>query len=89
MIDNNKNNTFNIEVNFKGLSIKCSTIIEIKKGKTHAQTTLLLKMLENESGFLDGIFINAIYLRNKCLSNKGEKLSKLIYEKNDITNTQI
>ncbi|MCF6340183.1 MAG: hypothetical protein L3J10_05475 [Sulfurimonas sp.] len=90
MIDNNKNNTFNVEVDFKGLSIKCSTIVEIKKGKAQAQaqTTLLLKMLENESGYLDGIYINAIYIRNKCLSDKGESLSKLLYERNDITNTQ-
>ncbi|WP_373000357.1 hypothetical protein [Sulfurimonas sp.] len=88
MIDRDKHNTFNVEADFKGLSIKCSTSFEISKGKAQAQTTSLLKMLENDSGYPEGIFINAIYPRNKYLSKTGISLSKLIDERNDITNTQ-
>jgi mannitol/fructose-specific phosphotransferase system IIA component len=87
-VDNNKNNAFEIEVDFKGLSIKCSTKIEITKGKAQAQTTALLKLLENNAGYMEGIYINAFYQRNKSTSTAGASLSELLDERNDITNTQ-
>lgn len=82
-INGDKKNTFFIDVDFPRQSIKCYTYKEIHKGKAQAQTSALLRMLEDNSGVTDRITINAIYNRKKCL-NGNISLSQLITEKNNI-----
>ena len=65
MLDQDKNNTFSIDIDFIRQEIRCYTNIVITKGKAQAQTTALVKMFESESGYTDCILVNAIYIRNK------------------------
>lgn len=81
IIDGNKTHTFYIEVDFIRQQIKCYTHITISKGKAHAQTSQLIKMLENEAGYTDNLLVNAYYIRNKT-NKKDVPLSVLISEKN-------
>ncbi|MDH4943526.1 hypothetical protein [Sulfurimonas sp. C5] len=78
-INHDKSKTFYIRVNFHQQSVECFTNIQIDKGKAHAQTTALVKMLEDESGTTDLIAVTAYYPRNKCI--EPAYLSKLIEEK--------
>ena len=65
MLDQDKNNTFSVDVDFTRKEIRCYTKIVIAKGKAQAQTTALVKMFESKSGSTDCILINAVYSRNK------------------------
>lgn len=80
IIDNDKKYTFFIDVDFMKLSIKCYTYVEITKGKAQAQTSALIRMLESESGYTEGILIDAVYPRKKTL-NGDTPLFQLISEK--------
>ena len=80
MLNQDKNNTFSIDVDFIRQEIRCYTNIIIKKGKAQAQTSTLIKMFESESGYTDSILVNAFYIRNK--SNKSDTpLATLFREK--------
>lgn len=83
IINNYKNNTFSIDIDFLRQEIRCYTSIIIDKGKSQAQTSSLIKMLENDSGYQENIFINAIYIRNKSLEKDTVTLSDLVNEKDD------
>ncbi|MDA3954108.1 MAG: hypothetical protein PF485_10705 [Bacteroidales bacterium] len=82
MLNNDRKNTFNIDVDFIRREIRCTTQIIINRGKAQAQTSALIKLFEEESGYTDNILINAIYIRNKC-KNNDVALSTLIEEKNN------
>lgn len=79
IINNDKSKNFYIRINFHQQSVECFTNIIIEKGKAQAQTTALLKMLENDSGIQDRINITGVYLRNKCQDSVS--LCHLIEEK--------
>ena len=79
MIDKNRNNNFTIEVDFIRQKIKCYTNIVIIKGKAQAQTTTLIKLLE-DIAVPDNIIINAYYNRKKSKQND-IPLSQLIEER--------
>jgi len=79
-IDRNRSLTFSIDVDFTRQIISCYTHVVVEKGKSQAQASTLIRMLESESGRADNVFINAFYLRNKC-NQKGSSLSQLIEEK--------
>jgi hypothetical protein len=81
MINKNRKNNFEIEVDFPKQEITCSVKIIIPKVKAQAQTTTLLKMFETEAGVTDKIIIEAYYQRNKKI-DKIIKLSQLLDEKN-------
>ncbi len=83
IIDDYKNNTFCIDIDFLRQEIRCYTTIIIEKGKAQAQTSTLIKMLENNSGYQENIFINAIYIRNKSLEKDTVSLSSLVNQKDD------
>lgn len=80
MINRDKSKTFIIEVDFRGLEIRCQTTVNMNIGKSKRQTTDLIKMFESQSGTTENIFVQAYYLRNKT-NNKAVSLSKLIDEK--------
>jgi len=82
MINKNKKNTFFIDVDFIKQEIRCYTHIIIEKGKAQAQTTVLIKMFEENSGYTDNILVNGYYIRNKTKNNH-ISLSQLIEEKNN------
>lgn len=82
-IDNDKSNSFFIDIDFLRQEIRCYTTIIIEKGKAQAQTSGLLKMLEGNSGHQEKIFINAIYLRNKSVEKDTITLADLSKEKDD------
>ena len=65
MLNQDKNNTFSIDVDFIRQEIRCYIGIVVTKGKSQAQTTALIKMFESESGYTDCILVNAFYIRNK------------------------
>ena len=65
MLNQDKNNTFSIDVDFIRQEIRCYIGIVVTKGKAQAQTTALIKMFESESGYTDCILVNAFYIRNK------------------------
>lgn len=70
-INQDKHNTFDVEVNFDTQSINCIYRVEITSGKAKAQTTKLLKTLE-DIGIDDEILIKAFYPRNKCKKENAE-----------------
>jgi len=65
MLNQDKNNTFSIDVDFIRQEIRCYIGIVVTKGKAQAQTTALIKMFESESGYTDCILVNAFYVQNK------------------------
>lgn len=82
ILNHNKKNTFDIEIDFIRREIRCKTKLFISKGKAQAQTSALIRQFEEESGTTDKIIINAYYIRNKYI-NADVTLSKLIQEKKD------
>jgi len=80
MLDKDKNNTFSVEVDFIRQEVRCYTHIVISKGKAQAQTSSLIRLFEEDSGYTDNILINAFYIRNRGLKND-IPLSVLIDEK--------
>lgn len=82
-INNNKNNSFSIDIDFVKQEIRCYTHVIIEKGKGHAQTSTLLKMLITDSGYQEEIFINAIYKGNKCIERDCTSLAMLSYQKDN------
>ncbi len=79
MINGDKKNTFSIEVDFLRQKIKCIASFVILKGKAQAQTSALIKMLE-DIGAGSHIIINAIYPRKKS-TNNNISLTQLIDER--------
>lgn len=63
-INEDKNNNFKVVVDLTRKNITCSCIVSINNGKAQAQTSRLLKML-NDSKILN-ITVSAFYQRNKC-----------------------
>jgi len=80
MLDQDKNNTFFIDVDFIRQEVRCYTNIVISEGKARAQTTNLIKMFESESGYTDCILVNAFYIRNRSIK-ADTPLSTLFEEK--------
>jgi len=80
MLDQDKNNTFSIDIDFIRQEVRCYTNIVIGKGKAQAQTTALIKMFESESGYTDCILVNAVYMRNRSMRTD-TPLSTLFEEK--------
>lgn len=68
-IDQNKEKSFSVEIDFIRQEIRCLTEISISQGKAQAQTSRLINFFEDQSGYTDEILINAIYLRNRGLKN--------------------
>jgi hypothetical protein len=70
IINKNKAFQFNIEVDFIRHEVRCSTNITISKGKAQAQTSTLLKMLDQSGvGASDFILIKALYTRKKSVKD--------------------
>lgn len=82
MIENDRKNTFSIEVDLIRHTIRCSTQLAISKGKAQAQTTAMLKMFEAESGYTDSIYIDAVYPRNRQVSGD-VSIADLLNQKRD------
>ncbi len=80
MLNKDKHNTFSVEVDFIRQEVRCYTHIVISKGKAQAQTSSLIRLFEEDSGYTDNILINAFYIRNRGLKND-IPLSVLIDEK--------
>jgi len=80
MLNKDKHNTFSLEVDFIRQEVRCYTHIVISKGKAQAQTSSLIRLFEEDSGYTDNILINAFYIRNRGLKND-IPLSVLIDEK--------
>jgi len=80
MMNKDKNDTFFVEVDFIRQEVRCYTHIVISKGKAQAQTSSLIRLFEEDSGYTDSILINAFYIRNRGLKND-IPLSVLIDEK--------
>lgn len=80
MIDENRKNTFKIDVDFIRQEVRCYTEVSIEKGKAQAQTTRLIKMFEDDSGYTDNILVDAFYIRKKG-NNIDETLSSLVEQK--------
>ena len=53
MLDKDKNNSFFIDVDFIRQEIRCYTNISISSGKSQAQTTKLVKLFEDDSGYTE------------------------------------
>ena len=86
MINGNKQNTFDVVVNFIGQEIICLVNVCIKKGKSKSQTTQLLNMLMTDSAVPDKIKIRAIYKYNKTNEIHGKSsLTDLIEQKSNPT----
>lgn len=65
-VDRSKKSKFSIDVDFLRQSVRCyCQILAAEKGKSQAQTTKLLKLLDS-SGATEDIFIKAFYSRNKA-----------------------
>lgn len=79
-LDDARKFIFNVDIDFVRQNITCSTRIGITRGKAQAQTSTLIRMLEDESGYAEGIIINAVYQRNKTLNNN-ISLTQLALEK--------
>jgi len=77
-INNDKKRTFNVEVDFIRKSICCKTTVVIEGGKAKAQTTALLKKLDN-AGVNEDIMVEAVYIRNRSI--EACSLSTLFEEK--------
>ena len=82
IVNQNKKNTFDIEIDFIRRQVKCNAKIIINKGKAQAQTSTLIKLFENDSGWTENIFIKAVYSRNKFMKHN-VSLSDLIEQKNN------
>ena len=80
MLDKDKNNSFFIDVDFIRQEIRCYTNISISSGKSQAQTTMLVKLFEDDSGYTDDILVNAFYIRNRS-NHFDSSLSALFEEK--------
>ena len=80
IVNEDKKNGFDIEVNLISKEIKCITTVEIKKGKAQAQSTALVNMFPDNVGIADKIIVAAIYPYNKCVDDR-VALSTLIKEK--------
>lgn len=71
VINSNKSNQFRIETDFIRQEIRCYTNLIIDKGKAQAQTSALLKRLDQAGvGASDYIFVKAYYIRRKSVSNE-------------------
>ncbi|SMN00006.1 hypothetical protein SPONL_1030 [uncultured Candidatus Thioglobus sp.] len=77
MLNQDKNNSFFIDVDFTRQEIRCYTNISISNGKAQAQTTKLLKLFD-DSGVTDDILVNAFYIRNK--SNYSNSSLSILFE---------
>ncbi len=83
IINNDRSNLFQLEVDFIRHEIRCSTNITISKGKAQAQTTELLRILDQAGvGASDHIFIKAIYIRKKSVHEE-ITLRMLLDERSD------
>lgn len=72
---------FKVATDFIRQEIRCTTNISIDKGKAQAQTSALLKLLDQAGvGASDYIYIKALYIRNKCVPNE-VTLTKLLNER--------
>ncbi|RLA84418.1 MAG: hypothetical protein DRG78_01470 [Epsilonproteobacteria bacterium] len=82
MIDGNKNDTFTVEIDLKSSSIKCCKHYVIDgDSKAQSKTTKLIKLLENNSGSTEDIYIRTVYKGNKSIDEIGVPLSVLIIER--------
>jgi len=81
-LNGDKKNTFCISIDFIRQEIQCYKEVLIDKGQAKSQTTQLIKMLEQNGGYSENIFINAIYNRNKSIEKDTVTLADLIIEKN-------
>ena len=80
MLDKDKNNSFFIDIDFIRQEVRCYTHITVSRGKAQAQTTKLIKLFEDDSGYTDDILVNAFYIRNR--SNYSDtSLASLLEEK--------
>lgn len=80
MLDKDKNNSFFIDIDFIRQEVRCYTHITVSIGKAQAQTTKLIKLFEDDSGYTDDILVNAFYIRNR--SNYSDtSLASLLEEK--------
>lgn len=71
IINRNKANQFQIETDFIRHEIRCYTNLTINKGKAQAQTSALLKILDQAGvGASDYIFIKAFYIRKKSVPDE-------------------
>jgi hypothetical protein len=82
MLNQDKHNTFSVDVDFIRQEIRCYTNIVIDKGKAQAQTTALIKMFESESGYTDCILVNAVYIRNK--SKRADTPLGVLFEEKEL-----
>lgn len=80
MLNKDKHNTFFIDIDFIRQEVRCYTHITISTGKAQAQTTKLIKMFENDSGYTDDILVNAFYIRNRS-NHSDTSLATLFEEK--------
>ena len=80
MLNKDKHNTFFIDIDFIRQEVRCYTHIAISTGKAQAQTTRLIKMFEDDSGYTDDILVNAFYIRNRS-NHSDTSLATLLEEK--------
>ena len=80
MLNKDKHNTFLFDIDFIRQEVRCYTHITISTGKAQAQTTRLIKMFEDDSGYTDDIFVNAFYIRNRS-NHSDTSLATLLEEK--------
>lgn len=71
MIDSEKKNCFEVWVDFTRQAIQCIYKVEVHKGKSQAQTTKLLQMLEGVA-LGDDVLIKAVYQRNRVKKENAE-----------------
>lgn len=71
IVNKNKSYQFSMDVDFIRHEVRCYTNIVIDKGKAQAQTTTLLKLLDHAGiGASDYIFVKAMYIRKKSVSEE-------------------
>jgi hypothetical protein len=81
IINQNKNSRFTISIDFMKLEIECFNHVVIGKGKAQAQTTALLKMLQ-DTGHTSQILINSYYSRKNTPNLDSVTLEQLLEQKN-------
>jgi len=81
-LNGNKKDTFCISIDFIRQEIQCYKEVIIDKGQAKSQTSHLIKMLQQDGGYSENIFVNAIYTRNKSIEKDTVTLADLITEKN-------
>ncbi len=81
-INKDKKLTFTVEIDFILRRVRCSTSINITKGKAKAQTTNLINLLSKTGGISDQIEIEAKFPRKQNTSIA--LLSDLIKQKEDL-----